>query len=254
MKGEFKRVPALDKCFRILTLLAESGKSMGVSEISKTLNYNKSTVFNTVYTLCDLGVLEAKSDSKFSIGTELYLLGKVAGKRLELIQTVHPFLEKINKETKLSAFLGIRFNLVAVILDKMDDAFGIKISSEVGMRIPLLAGAGGKALLSQLPDAEIDRMLSENELKQYTPQTCVDKAKYRKEIIKAREEGIAFDREEYIEGIIAFAVPLKMQKEGLQVAIWAMGLRRQVSEDVVPGFSELLKRVAEEINLRFSMA
>ena len=253
MKGEFKRVPAVDKCFRILALLAESGKPMGVSEMSKTLNYNKSTVFNTVYTLCDLGILEAKADTKFSFGTELYLLGRAAGKGLELIQTVHPFLEKINKETKLSAFLGIRSDLRAVLVDKMDDAFDIKISSEVGMRLPLLAGAGGKALLSQLPDAEIDRILSENELRKFTPQTCVDKAEYRKAIMKVREEGIAFDREEYIEGIIAFAVPLKTQKEGLQAAIWAVGLRRQVAEDVAPGFSRLLKGIAEEINLRFSL-
>jgi DNA-binding IclR family transcriptional regulator len=110
-----------------------------------------------------------------------------------------------------------------------------------------------RALLSQPPDAEIDRFLSENELRKFTPQTCVDKAEYKKAIMKAREEGIAFDREEYIEGIIAFAVPLKTQKEGLQAAIWAVGLRRQVAEDVAPGFSRLLKGIAEEINLRFSL-
>lgn len=253
MRGEFKRVPAVEKCFRILNLLAESGKPMGITEISKALIYNKSTVFNTVYTLCELRILEARSDTKFWFGTDLYLLGRAAGKGSELIRTVHPFLEKINKETKLSAFLGIRSGQRAVLVDKMDDAFDIKISSEVGMRLPLLAGAGGKALLSQLPDAEIDRILSGNELRKLTPRTCVDKTEYRQSIMKVREEGIALDREEYIEGVIAFAVPLKTQKKGLQAAIWAVGLRRQVTEEMVPKFSGLLKGIAEEINLRFSL-
>ncbi len=254
MNGKFKRVPAVEKCFRILNFLAESGKSMGISEISKALTYNKSTVFNTVYTLCELGMLEAGSDNKFRFGTDLYLLGREAGKGSELIQTVHPFLEKINRETKLSAFLGIRSDLRAVIVDRVDDAFDMKISSEVGMRMPLLAGAGGKALLAQLPDSELDRILAGNELRKFTPQTCVDKAEYRKAIIKVREEGIAFDKEEYIEGVIAFAVPLKTQREGVHAAIWAVGLKRQVAEDAAPKFSRLLKGIAAEINLRFSLA
>jgi IclR family KDG regulon transcriptional repressor len=253
VNGTFKKVPAVDKCFHILDFLAESRKPVGISEISKALAYNKSTVFNTVYTLCGLGILESGSDNKFRLGTNLYLLGRAAGKRLELIQTVHPFLEKINRETKLSAFLGIRSELKAVIMDRVDDAFDIKISSEVGMRMPLLAGAGGKALLAQLHDSELDRILSENRLQKFTSQACVDKAEYRKTIMKVREEGIAFDWEEYIEGIVAFAVPLKTQREELQAAIWAVGLKRQVTKDAAPKFSGLLKEIAAEINLRFSL-
>lgn len=252
MKKEFKRVAAVEKCFHILNLLVETGKPMGVSEISKALQFNKSTVFNTVYTLCELRILEAQSGPKFWFGTDLYLLGKAAGRGSELIQTVHPFLEKINRETKLSAFLGIRSGQRAVLLDKVDDAFDIKISSEVGMRLPLLVGAGGKALLSQLPNAEIDRILAGNELRKYTPSTCVDKAIYRQSIMKVREEGIALDREEYIEGVVAFAVPLKTQRKGLQAAIWAVGLRRQLAEEMVAAFSGLLIGIAEEINFRFS--
>jgi len=253
MKREFKRVAAVEKCFRILNLLAAAEKPMGVSEISRALTLNKSTVFNTVHTLCELRILETHSASKLWFGTDLYLLGKAAGRGSELIQTVHPFLQKINKETKLSAFLGIRSGQMAVLLDKIDDAFDIKISSEVGMRLPLLVGAGGKALLSQLPDAEIDRILSVNKLRKFTPFTCVDKAAYRQSILQVREEGIALDREEYIEGVVAFAVPLKTQRKGLQAAIWAVGLKRQVTEELVTELSELLKGIADEINLRFSL-
>lgn len=253
MNGTFKKVPAVEKCFRILDFLAESGRPMGISEISKALAYNKSTVFNTAYTLCALGILEPGPDNKFRFGIELYLLGRAAGRGSELIQIVHPYLEKINRETKLSAFLGIRSELSAVILDRVDDAFDMKISSEVGMRMPLLAGAGGKALLAQLHDSEFDRILSENGLRKFTPRTCVDKREYRKTILKVREEGIAFDWEEYIEGVVAFAVPLKTQREGFQAAIWAVGLKRQATEESVPRFSGLLKGIAEEINLRFPL-
>ena len=253
MNTKFKRVPSVDKCFGILDLIAKTKKPMGLSEISKALNYNKSTVFNVVHTLCDLGILEIRSDNKFRLGMVLYLLGRSAVKGPELVQMVHPFLEEINKKTKLSAFLGIRSGLRAVIMDKVDDAFDIRISSEVGMRLPLLAGAGGKALLSQLSDPEIDAIISTNKLKKFTPHTCINKTKYRQAVIRVHEEGIAFDREEYIEGIVAFAVPLNANRKDLQAAIWAVGLKRQVPEKVLPRFSRILKGIAEEINLLFSI-
>jgi len=254
MATVFKKVPAIDKCFAILELLAKSKQPLGISEISRLLELNKSTVFNTIHTLTELDVLEDAPGAKFRFGTCLYILGNSAGNSSELIQTVHPFLEIINQKTQLSAFLGIRSGLNAIIVDKVDTAYNIKISSEVGMRLPLLAGAGGKALLSQLPEKEIDRILLENKLKKFTPKTRVDKVAYRKEIQKTQREGIAFDLEEYIEGIIAFAVPLKIYRKDLQAAIWAVGLKRQAPKNVTPGFSNFFKKVAGEINHRFAMA
>ena len=251
MTNEFKRVPAIDKCFAILQLFAESKHALGISEISRKLELSKSTVFNIIYTLEDLQILEQCRDGKFQFGTRLYLLGNETGKRSELIQTIHPYLVRINRETKLSAFLGFRSDLQAIVIDKADAAYDIKISSEVGMHLPLLAGAGSKALLCQLQDEEIDQILDENPLKRFTSKTCVDRIRFKQEVLKAREEGIAFDDEEYIEGVVAFAVPLKTHRNDLQVAIWAVGLKHQVSSESIAEISQFLLNVAGEINLRF---
>ena len=252
MKISFKRVPAIDKSFAILDLFARLKKPLGVSEISKALNYNKSTVFNMVHTLNDLGILEKSGKNKFQFGVQLYTLGRAAGRGSELISNVHPYLEKINQETKLSAFLGIRSGLRIVIIDKADTAFDIKIYSEVGMRIPVFAGAGGKVLLAQLSDTEVDDILSKNELQKFTPNSCVNNKKYKEMVIKARAEGIAVDMEEYIEGIRAFAVPLNLDRPTTQIAIWAVGLKRQISDQDIPRFSEYLKEIAREIEIRLS--
>ena len=211
----FKRVPAIDKCFAILELFARLKKPLGVSEIAKKLNYNKSTVFNMVHTLNDLGVLEKGGENKFQFGMQIYTLGKAAGLSSELISTVHPYLEKINQETKLSAFLGIRSGMRAVIIDKADTAFDIKLYSEIGMRIPLLAGAAGKVLLAQLPAAEVDDILSKNELQKFTPNSCVHKKKYKEMVIKARTEGIAMD----MEPIHRMDLTPKLEESGIEVLL-----------------------------------
>ena len=163
------KVPALYKRFAILELLSQTDDFPGNNEIARKLGLNKSTVSNTMHTLADLGVLEIRSDGKFIFGPRFYLLGNMAGKRSELQQTAHPYLEKISRDTKLSTFLGIRSNNRSILIDKADSTTDIKVSSEIGMRMPPLAGAGIKAMLSQLSDQEINRILSISELKKFTP-------------------------------------------------------------------------------------
>jgi DNA-binding IclR family transcriptional regulator len=245
-----KRVPAVDKCFAILNLLAQSKEPMGISDISGKLDLNKSTVFHILHTLTDLNVLENQQDGKFIFGTRFYILGNMAGKRSKLIQTAHPYLERINEKTKLSAFLGLRSDRQAVLIDKVDSAYGIKLSSEIGLQMPILAGAGIKAMLSQLSDGEIDEILLRTDLKRYTPYSIVDKAAYKQEILEVRRQGIAYDREEYIEGMVAFAIPVKSNGRDLQAAIWAVGLTRQVPDSFMPELTQLLKEISEEINYR----
>ncbi len=252
MHPSFKRVPAVDKTFAILDLLAKSKDSLGISEITRALNFNKSTVFNISHTLADLGILKQAPDNKFSLGIKFYLLGRASRIGSEIISTIHPYLERIHQKTHLSVFLGVRSDLHAIIVDKVDATFDIKISSEIGMRLPLLAGAGGKAMLSQISDREIDRILSKNGLQRYTRHTVVDKIRYKKMLQKTRQDGFAVDKEEYIEGIRALAVPLKVNRGSSQFAIWAVGLKRQVADEVIATYSGLLKTYAKEIKIRLA--
>ena len=250
MKSGLRRVPAIDKCFAILDLLSRSKAPMSISEISRELDLNKSSVFYAVHTLRDLDVLENQPDGKFAFGKRLYILGNMAGKRSALIQTAHPYLQAINERTKLSAFLGLRSDLQTILIDKADSAYGLKVSSEIGMQMPTLAGAGIKAMLSQLPDEEIDAVLARSELKRYTPYSTTDKAVYKEEILEVRRQGIAYDKEEYIEGVVAFAVPINASGGDLQAAIWAVGLKHQVIDTSIPELTGYLKRISEEINDR----
>jgi IclR family KDG regulon transcriptional repressor len=252
MKASFKRVPAVDKTFAILELVATSKEPLGISEITRALDFNKSTVFNIIHTLADLEILKQAPDNKFDLGIKFYLLSRASRNGSEIISTIHPYLEIINQNTNLSVFLGIRSGSYAVIVDKVDAAVDIKISSEIGMRLPLLAGAGGKAMLCQMSDDEIDRILSKNVLRPFTRYSSIDKIKYKNMLKKARREGIAFDKEEYIEGIRALAVPLKINHGNPQLAIWAVGLKGQIKNEVIGTYAELLKKFAKEIEIRLS--
>ena len=107
-------------------------------------------------------------------------------------------------------------------------------------------------MLSQMSDADIEDILSKNKLKRFTPNTCVNKREYRALIQKIRKEGVAIDKEEYIEGIRALAVPLDIKKKELQVAIWAIGLKRHMKDQDIPLYSRHLRDIAKKIETQFS--
>jgi DNA-binding IclR family transcriptional regulator len=246
----FKRVPAIDKCFAILELLARSKEPMGISDLSGKLELNKSTVYNISHTLLDLNVLESQRNGKFAFGTSFYILANMAGKRSTLIQVAHPYLEEINNQTNLSTFLGLRSDCNAILIDKVDSDHGIKVSSEIGMKMPTLAGAGIKAMLSQLSDEVIDEILNRTELKRYTPYSIIDKTVYKEEILEVRRHNIAYDIGEYIDGMVGFAVPIKACGRDVQAAIWAAGLKSQVTDSSLPWLKSMLIKFSEEINCR----
>lgn len=253
MPVNYKRVPAIDKCFSILELMTETKRPLGFTEIVRELDLNKSTVFNILHTLNDLDVIEKGPDGLFRLGTKLFMLGTAAAGNSELIQAVHPLLENINNKFKLSTFLGILSGHEVIIVDKADRAQKIKISSEIGMRIPVFAGVAGKALLSQLPDPSIDDVLMNISIKRYTSKTITDKTEYKKEILRVRETGIAYDMEEYIEGLIAAAIPVRTFRDDLQAAIWVVGLKREFRKDALQEIAKFLFDAVDKISCRFSI-
>ncbi len=245
------RVPALYKCFAILELLSQADDFPGNNEIARRLGLNKSTVSNTMHTLAELGVLEICSNGKFIFGPRFYILGNMASKRSELQQAARPYLSQISRDTRLSTFLGIRSGNRSIIIDKADSNVDIKVSSEIGMQMPPLAGVGIKAMLAQLSNQEIDRILWESELKPFTPNSITEKSQYKKEIISVQSEGIALDLEEYIEGLVGIGIPIRTDSENIQAAMWAVGFKRQLSKDKLTMMKNYLSGLGRVMNQRF---
>lgn len=246
MTAEFKAVPAVYKCFHLIDLLVTGKTPLGVSAMASALGYHRSTVFNLAYSLLDLGILEKDEQGRFFPGVRFFQLGSTLPQKQSLIQAVRPFLEKINTETGLTAFLGIRSALNAVIIEKADAISGLKVSSEVGDSHPLFAGAGGKALLSQLSDTELDQLITDGNLVAFTSQSCVDKQEFFSIIQNVRKEGMAFDMEEYVDGIRAVAVPLPVSQR-VPAAIWAVGLKKKLPVDRLQAHGHFMAGIARTI-------
>ncbi len=84
----------------------------------------------------------------------------------------------------------------------------MRIQLPVGSLVPLHCTAAGKTYLSSLSKADQRRILESLELKRFTSNTLVNVDELLEELARTAERGFAQDDEEWLDGMVALAVPL----------------------------------------------
>jgi IclR family acetate operon transcriptional repressor len=78
----------------------------------------------------------------------------------------------------------------------------------VGDRCPLHASALGKAIAAQLPEQELETLLNDDDLPQFTKYTIQSALELRRNLAQTRKRGYAVNNQETVEGAVVFAAPL----------------------------------------------
>lgn len=241
MTGKYQ-APTVKKTFQILRLMSKTEKGMRISELSKGLNISKSTVHGITSALEELGAIMRNPKNKsYTLGVTLFELGKLAHTRIDLKDIARPFLEHLMIKTQESVFLGVRNRNHATILDIVESTMDLKITSPVGTRIPLMAGATGKIFLSSMTEEQIREFIKNRGFYRFTDKTITDTEKFIKEITEIRKMGYALDDEEYISGVKAVAAPINGEGT-LESAIWVVGFKPSMgNEKIKLVITEILK-------------
>ena len=119
-----------------------------------------------------------------------------------------PLVSQLARETGESGALAIPVGWEALLVYKEDCVHPILPSIQVGTRFPLNASAVGKAILAHFTKRELDRYMESTEFVALTPKTPTDPDKLRKELAAIRASGLAYNRDNYCEGISAIAAPV----------------------------------------------
>ncbi|MBN2125676.1 MAG: IclR family transcriptional regulator [Deltaproteobacteria bacterium] len=251
MSGKYE-APSVKKAFQILRLVSLSEEGMGISELAKALRISKGTVHGISSALEDIGAIRRDpSTKKFTLGITLFELGRLAYSQVDLKALARPVMEELMEKTKTSVFLGVLNRDHVTILDVVESREDLKITSPIGITLPLMAGAAGKVFLSMMPEADAMRLVGIKGLVRYTKHSISVPGVYFEELAKVRERGYAVDDEEYILGVRAVAAPIVGERR-LMSAIWAVGFKASLDEERMKALAEETKWAADRINGRVS--
>lgn len=241
--------PMVYKSFTILKEIAKAQGTLGVSDISRQLNFNKSTVYGVTQAFLDLGVLrQDEATKKFRLGPALIQLSNQSLASVSLRSIARPFMVKLAHDFVGTVFLG-RFDEYGItIIEKADSPVELKISAPVGTRLPFFAGSPAKSFLASLDEDSQKRIILERNLPKFTEKTINDVDGYLVDLQQVRKQGYATDYEEYIHGVNAVSVAL-LDKRGMFLAvIFIVGFSNSFAADKMHLAAEAAKESAREIS------
>jgi DNA-binding IclR family transcriptional regulator len=146
------------------------------------------------------GLVERGDDGRWRLGPELWLLGRAAARRYDVVGLARPALARLAEATGESAFLSARRGDETVCLAQQDGSFPIR--SHVlheGIRFPLGVASAGLVILAHLPAAERASYLDGADLAaEHGP--AHDRAGVEKRVRATRRTGYAVNPGLLVEG------------------------------------------------------
>lgn len=195
--------------FDILRVLSEHQGEYGLNDICKHLKMNKTTVFRYTETLISLKLLE-KREGKFYLGLGLCELGSKVETQYLIIDLIHPILENLAQEVNETVNFARIYDDTALYLDKVESTRSLQLRASVGDKLPLYCTGVGKAILAILEPRRLAALLSNLKLAKLTKSTITGVEKLMGEIELIRTRGYSIDQEEFEEGLICTAAPLRI--------------------------------------------
>ncbi|MEJ1975061.1 MAG: IclR family transcriptional regulator [Acetobacteraceae bacterium] len=166
-------VPGLQRGLRVLEMIAAARRPMTVSEVSEQLTLTRSSTFRLLYTLRDMGFLEAVPNSKaFRLGARVLNIGFAYLASMDIIELARPELERLRDRTNVTAHLAIRDGQELLYLSCVQTRSGFLSTFNVGARLPAYAVPMGWLLLAGMAQTEVATLLNDvgfDALTRHTP-------------------------------------------------------------------------------------
>ncbi len=221
------------RVLQLLELIARLDRPATVQEITERSGLPKATA----YRIC--AMLEGDGFLRRELGNR----GLVAGPRLMALArnllggasqaaARHAILAAAARQIGETCNLTVPDGGEMIYLDRVEAEWPLRMQFPVGTRVPLHCTASGKLYLSSLPPAARQALVASLELEAHTPNTITEAAALGDALDLIRVNRIGTDNEEFLDGMVAVAVPVTDSQGRLfaTLAVHAPSLRMTMEQ------------------------
>lgn len=208
------------RALRILDLVSAHGGAMTLAEITEALSLPKGTAHRLCSLLVSMEYLARDVDERsYAVGKALRRLALNTLKHRSVQSLRHDILIELVKQVGETCNFTTLDGTQVVYLDRVEGQWPLRLIFDVGSRVPLHCTASGKMLLAHMRANEAARILPYLQLEARTPSTITCLMELERECRQIREQGYSTDREEFIAGMVAVAVPVRDTRGEVQAVI-----------------------------------
>lgn len=223
-------VQSVETAFRVLDALVELDGAT-VTAVAEHLDVPTSTANDHLRTLAGTRHLVVKEDGTYRVGPGMIGYAGDARMQLDLFRIGRREVDELARKTGEHANLAMFDSGTGRVIYQAIGENSIRQASPVGRELPLHATSLGKAILSELPDAEVESILRDRGLDAITDRTRTDVDDLLAELAEIRERGYATDNGEYLQGMHCIGAPITDLEGSVEGAVSVSGPIKRTTGD-----------------------
>lgn len=160
-----RRERSVDRILQILEFLHGHGEGIRIGALAKALNAPRSSTYTLVNDLTAAGLLEVSpEDARIFFGKRMYLYGLNYIRENSLAKRARMEVDRLAKETGETSEFCMLQNGRYTIMHMRPGNRPFRISSAIGLQIPIPWTASGRLLLAGRSRTEIEDLIAEEDL------------------------------------------------------------------------------------------
>lgn len=217
-----------------MNCFSRSTPELSLPQVASRLGIPKPTTFRILANLVRHGWLE------YNGATNIYALGFASLRfadallhGIDIRAPARPAMQGIRDAVNETVILSVRDGDSRINVDSVESTQAIAQTLQLGVRIPLYAGAASQVFLAAMADEDIADYLARTELRPFNTTTLTDAAEIGRRIAKIRKQGFAVSYGEFTAtGGSAIAVPIRDGGGSVAAALHVSGPKGRLTPEL----------------------
>ena len=201
--------PVVRRALTVIETVANAAQPLALPEICALVRLPKATTHRLCQQLESIGYLVREPGGRsYAAGPRLVRMGfdlmrsAVTAERHGILAAL---VEQIGETCNFTALAGHE----VLYLDRVEARWPLRLHFDMGSRVPIHCTASGKIFMAAMKPSERRRIVDAAGLPAYTPHTITARDRFDVELDQIARQGYSLDREEFLLGMAAIAVPVR---------------------------------------------
>ncbi|MBV2144672.1 IclR family transcriptional regulator [Falsochrobactrum sp. TDYN1] len=246
-ESSLKLVPAVMRAAQILDQIAQAGGGMKLSDLVRQTGLPKSSVHGLCHTLVYLKLLKLNSDGSFTMGPQSVRWANVFLASSDIIGAFHA---AVVQEKELDAYTLTLSHLEGpevIYLSCRNSSAPLGITFRIGMRVPAVFTATGKAMLAAMSQHERIRHLPPDWPDPITPASVRSVQALGVEIAEVSAKGYSLDNGQLREGMFCIGAAICDSQSRPVAGVALSMMAAEARPDIIEGMGQRVRALADAV-------
>jgi IclR family acetate operon transcriptional repressor len=238
---------SITRVLQIIESVARAQWPISPADLAEQLNIPKPSMHRLLAQLEGDGYLQSNMRGLLVPGDRLHevALGVLYSGRFKAPRQA--ILKRLTAIIGETCGIAIPNGTEMIYYDRVQTERPLQVYLPVGSHTPAWCTSSGKLYLSSLPRERRLRIINNLPLNKYARNTLTDAAELEAALLKIKEDDIGTDNEEFVDGLVACAVPVRDRHGRLFACLFAHAPLIRKSLDELLSYAPLLREAASEL-------